>query len=328
MRPNLMRTLLTILLLALAVLAALWLPGGRAFAQAAQATLRVDGAGSGALTVGDLVPLTLEVSHPGDTVAILPELGTTWGDFEVRDASPSEVLVNEDGSLTTRQQLVVTLFAPGAYSTPPLPVRITNRTGTTYEVLALPVSLSVDSVLTEPEPPLRDLKAQAEAPGNVAVQAAGGLGLAALAAAGAWLLWRRGTLGRLNARTSMERALGELERLEAQGLVQQGKFKELYLGVSQTVRRHLAREYGVDVEDRTTSELRALLRRLPLPAHAARRLLDLLSECDLVKFAEVTPTPQSADALLEEARAVVRTVSGARQSTAPASSPSPAGGRP
>ncbi len=76
----------------------------------------------------------------------------------------------------------------------------------------------------------------------------------------------------------------------------------MYLAVSHSVRRHLEREFGVAAHERTTSELRSALRRLPLGPEIPHRLLTLFAESDLVKFAQVTPTPESADALLAEAR--------------------------
>ncbi|MGL4651277.1 MAG: hypothetical protein ACRC1H_17865 [Caldilineaceae bacterium] len=281
-------------------------------AQAAQAVLIPDETAA-ALTVGDVATLLLEVTHPADTVAILPTLGPAWGDVEVRAATAPEVTVNEDGGLTTRQTLSVALFAPGTVATLPLAVQVTNRSGTTYEVIAPPVTLTVQSVLTEPEPPLRDLKPQAVIARSIWLPVAGGLALLAALSGAGWYLWRRGALGRLGARTPLERALADLDSLAAAGLVQQGRYKELSLGLSQTVRRHLEREYGLVVEERTTRELRAVLRRTPLPAPAARRLLDLLAECDLIKFSEVTPSVAGAAALIDEARVVVRAISAGRE---------------
>ncbi len=300
-------------------------------AQAAQATLLREG--DAALTVGDRATLTLEVRHAADTVAILPTLGEAgaWGDFELVSTEPPSVNPNDDGSLTTRQSFVVTLFAPGLFTTPQLAVRMTDRSGVTYEVAPPPLTLTVDSVLTEPDPALRDLKAQAE------VRAMGWLGpvlglvALALAGAGGWWLWRRGAVGGLRPSTAMDRALAELNKLAAAGLAEQGKFKELSIGISQTVRKYLARELAIEVEDRTTRELRAQLRRTPLSAPAARRLLELLAECDLVKFSEATPTVEGAHALIDEAKEVVREVSGARHAPATegaAPAQAAAGGRP
>lgn len=300
--------------------------GAPLLAQAAQAALVREGEQT-ALTVGDRATLTLEVQHAAGTVAILPTLDASisWGELELVSAQPPTVIENEDGSLTTRQSFVVALFAPGSFSAPPLAVRMTDRSGDSYEISPPPLTLTVDSVLTEPEPALRDLKAQAAVRGIGPLQVAlGTLGLA-LAAAGGWWLWRRGVAGGLRATSAMERALAELNKLAAAGLAEQGKFKDLYLGVSQTVRRHLQRELAIEVEDRTTRELRARLRRSPLSAQAARRLIELLAECDMVKFSEATPSVEGAQALLDEARAVVREVSEAR-ATPPAAQAAPAPG--
>ena len=71
------------------------------------------------LTVGDPVQLTLEVTHPAGSQVIIPQLDVTWGNFEVRDQSPASTVANDDGTLTTRQTLDVTLFDVGEFQTPP-----------------------------------------------------------------------------------------------------------------------------------------------------------------------------------------------------------------
>jgi hypothetical protein len=148
------------------------------------------------------------------------------------------------------------------------------------------------------------------------------LGIAALGIAVvlAWLGWRRiGSLPHA-ARTPLERALRELGAIEATNYPRQGRYKEMYLAVSQTVRHHLEREYGIRLHDRTTGELRVALRGIALPADETWRLLAFFAETDLVKYAQATPTPESAAALVSEARAVVQEVSLARASLVAASS--------
>ena len=67
------------------------------------------------LNVGDPVQLTLEVIHPADFQVIIPKLGQTWGNFEVRGQSPATTTPNEDGTATTRATIEVTLFYRRAF---------------------------------------------------------------------------------------------------------------------------------------------------------------------------------------------------------------------
>ena len=50
------------------------------------------------LTVGDLVTLTLEVTHPADHAVVVPRLGCEWGPFEVLSQTPAHTVFNGDGT--------------------------------------------------------------------------------------------------------------------------------------------------------------------------------------------------------------------------------------
>lgn len=315
-RQGLRSVLLSLLALALAGL----MPKV-AMAQDAQARLIAD---STPVTVGDVVSLQVEVDHPADTVVILPKLAEEWGDLEVRTQFPAVVEERADGGLTTHQQIDVTLFAPGIFQTPLLTANLTNRQGGTTEVQVPPATLVVNSLLTPADTEPRDIKPQVALGGawrRYALPAGGALALiAALALVFWWLRGRRGLLKR----TSLQRALDELDTIAAAGYPKQGRYQELYFEVTHTMRHHLEREFGMPCDERTTSELRALLRPLPLAPETSRRLLTLFQESDLVKFARVTPNEESADLLFQEARALCREVSAAQEPLPAATAPSPA----
>lgn len=316
---------------ALLPVAALLLLAAPAWAQTppVMARLVFDGA---PLTVGAPVHLTLEVVHPADTVAILPTLGADWSPtVEVRTQSAPITRDNGDGTLTTSQEIEAAIFAPGTFATAPVRAVVSDRSGVTVNAVAAPVPLTVNSVLSAEDTTPRDIKPQAtlSAFWTIVAWVVGGLLLVALLA---WLL-RRFVLRRraLRNRSALERVLDELAAIDAAHYPQQGQYKEMYLAVSHSVREHLQREFGVETQERTTSEMRAALRGLPLGPEIPRRLLTLFAESDLVKFAQVTPTPTSAEALLNEARALSISISDAhaadvaRRSAAQGQNPAPVG---
>jgi hypothetical protein len=292
-----------ILGLLLAVLTALLL-GGRAWAQdlPVMARLVYDGA---PLTVGQPAHFTLEVIHPVDTVAILPALDADWSStIEVRTQSAPTTRANGDGTLTTSQAIEAAIFAPGDFATPPVRTVVSDRSGVTVNAVAAPVPLTVDSVLTAEDVEPRDIKPQARL-GWLWIALGWIAGALLVVLLAAWpvrrILQRRHVLRN---RTALKRVLDELTAIGASHFPENGQYKEMYLAVSHSVRSHLEREFGVDAHERTTSEMRSALRGLPLGQEIPRRLLTLFSESDLVKFAQVTPTPASAEALLVEARAL------------------------
>jgi hypothetical protein len=84
------------------------------------------------------------------------------------------------------------------------------------------------------------------------------------------------------------------------------RFGEFFDRVNDAVREYLGARFGFDGLESTTRETLAALRRvpnfvLPLPEVAA-----FLQECDLVKFADVTPSLEECERALVDAERVVR----------------------
>jgi hypothetical protein len=291
------------------------------------------------MTVGDPVQLTLEVTHPAGYQVVIPKLEHSWGPFEVRSQSQASTEANDNGTETTRQLIEVTLYDLGEFETPTLPLMIGDGSGQVMEELAPSVKLIVTPTLTENDNNLRDIKPQAglDVP-SVWPWIAGALLAAVAAALGAWWLYRhmRGEpafrLPRaVDNRPPWQVACDELARIEGLGLVEQGRFKEYYTLVTDCLRVYLEAQFDLRVLDRTTSELRLVLRRSELSADDARGFLDLFMDSDLVKFAKLTPDVREALQVAVEARQLVEATrpalapepppSGEKPSVAPVSSP-------
>jgi hypothetical protein len=259
------------------------------------------------LTVGDPVQLTLEVIHPGTTEVLMPELERTWGDFDVREQGPISTETLADGTEVTRQPIEAALFAPGTFRTPPLAVTVIDETGSAGRTVATPAELTVISVLDEGEATLRDIKPQATLPlpKNWPVYAGVALGVLALLLGG----WQ--TVRRWQARRSVDRrppaqvALDELARIKSLRLPEDGRFKEHYHLVTACLRQYLERQYRIPAQDRTTAELKPLLQSTSMSDTQADAFGRLFVDTDLVKFTDVTPSPEAAYNLLLRARALV-----------------------
>jgi hypothetical protein len=260
-------------------------------------------------TVGDSLELTLVVNHPAGYQVIAPELGEQWGDFVIRSQSPATTGANGDGTETTIIVFDARLFAPGEFSTPPLPVTVTDGAGQLIETTAAPVPVTIMSVLVEGDTELRDIKPQAELPFmNLLPWLAGGL-LLALAAGGGYLLWQRRqarlALAAIDNRLPHEVALDELNRIARLGLPEQKLFKEHYSMVSDTVRVYLERIYDVPMMERTTGEITTELQHTTLDRGTQRRVITFLDESDLVKFSDFVPSEAEAYELIAQGRMIV-----------------------
>ncbi len=270
-----------------------------------QATLT---ANANELTVGDPVQLTLKVSHPAGTQVIVPRLEQTWGNFEVQHQSQTETVQNPDGSETTRQTLTVTLFEPGDFETPPLPLTITDNTGQVSEVATTPAGLTVVPVLAEGDTSLMDIRPQAGmdvASMWPAILAGLVIGLA-MAGGGWWLYrrWRTGGFG-VDNRPPFQVALDELAHIESLKLPEKDRFKTHYTLVTDCLRTYIEKQFQVHAFDRTTVELKQSLAQSTMPVEHTRLFIDLFKDSDLVKFAKLEPSVEEAYDLSTQARYLV-----------------------
>ncbi len=118
--------------------------------------------GGEAITVGDVIPLTLQVTHPAGWRVIVPTLEKQWGEFEVRSQSTPVITANGDGTETTSQKIEVVRMRPGEVQTPAFTLSIADDQGNLQNVEVAPVSVVVQSVLVAGDTTLRDLKPQAD----------------------------------------------------------------------------------------------------------------------------------------------------------------------
>jgi hypothetical protein len=264
------------------------------------------------LTVGDLVQLTLEVTHPTGYQVILPKLEQAWGPFEVRSQSQATTAANDNGTETTRQTIEVTLFDLGEFETPELRFGVSNGAGQVSEETVPSISLMVVPTLAENDNNLRDIKPQAALTvPPVWPWIVGGVLLAAVAAVVGWWAYRRrqgkpfGLAPTVDNRPVWQVAFDTLDSIEGMGLVGQGRFKEHYTLVADALRAYLENQFGLRVFDRTTSELKPILQRSELQPEHSRQLLDLFADSDLVKFAKFVPDPKLASRLTARARDLV-----------------------
>lgn len=108
-------------------------------------------------------------------------------------------------------------------------------------------------------------------------------------------------------------ALAELERIRDSDLLAENKTDEYFDRVSDTVRAYLGARYGFDTIElgwsgleTTTREMLDLLKRVRPPITELKTIRAFLDDCDLVKFARVTPTPEECLRALERGQTIVR----------------------
>ncbi|MCG3140259.1 MAG: hypothetical protein HDKAJFGB_01305 [Anaerolineae bacterium] len=258
------------------------------------------------ITVGDVIPLQIAVTHPQGWRVAFPKLDTQWGDLEIRKQDAPTITANADGTETTTTEIDVTAFRPGSATTPELNLTLADAQGAVQNVYAAPVTLQVQSVLKADDQTLRDIKAQAELwqltssplpfAGSVVLAAGILIGAAALA-------WKHRPPQ--DKRTPRERALDELKELDALALDEKMNVKFLSVRVSEILRAYLVDGCGISARDLTTGELAQELKTRGVPPEIAAQMIAALRVCDDVKFANDISDKQAIQNLTPLTRQIV-----------------------
>ena len=294
------------------------------------------------LTVGDLATISLIVSHPEDFTVVIPRLEREWGPFEVQAQTSVQTVSLTDGIRTVAKQFRVTLFAPGAFETPDIPVSVRGPDGTVAQVSPAPIQLTVLSVLASPDEELKDLRPPADlsTPFWERTIVLVLIAVVVLTTAGGttFFLIRRSRGGDQpvaalpDLRTPWEIAIQELDRIARLNLPAIGEMKEHYTLVAAALRTYLGATYrrdagGRNVEDMSTEEIAASIGQSALDDANARLVVELLQETDLVKFANYEPTVAGANEAIVRVRSIIEATR-ETVSTVPAATPGVHGAAP
>jgi hypothetical protein len=243
-------------------------------------------ASSDNITVGDVIPLTLRVTHPAGWRVIVPTLDKQWGEFEVRSQSTPVISASGNGVETTSQKIEVVRMRPGEVQTPAFTLSIADDQGNLQNVEVAPVALTIQSVLVAGDTTLRDLKPQAELLTSqrmvwpLIVAAA----LGVIGAIG-YFSNRRRNRPVIDQRTPRERALATLHTLAAQNPHTPEGIKAACVDIAVCLRDYIAATTPVPARDLTTNELVHQLKDNNLPGDWINNTLNVLRVCDSVKFA-------------------------------------------
>jgi hypothetical protein len=272
-------------------------------------------------TVGDPIQLNIDIVHPSNVTVQVLSPGERLGEFTVLEFLPGPLpspgdSPGPDRRLHHRARLLVALFRTGEFEFPPIPIFLETG-GKRTQAATQPVNISIESVITEKDPALKDLKKQAEIEDPFPWRTASILAIVFLLLLAGLALWLRRR--RRRARpippasqpllSPLELAEAELRDLLTRGLIEKGFMKSFYVELSEIVKRVLEAGFSISTSEKTTAEIMYALQGGPAgPAGSPRmeRIETLLLECDLVKFAKYIPSRQETDAAVVAAFAVLQ----------------------
>jgi hypothetical protein len=107
-------------------------------------------------------------------------------------------------------------------------------------------------------------------------------------------------------RPPWEVALEKLDEVRHAGLLETERYSEYFDRVNDTIRLYLGDRYGFDGLESTTDEILQAMKLVPHFGVAIPEIAAFLQECDLVKFARMTPSNEECLRTLDQAERVVR----------------------
>jgi hypothetical protein len=273
------------------------------------------------LRVGDELHLTIEaVAETGVDVS-MPQFEDAIGPFDILErTTPPDVPV--DGRRRWRHAYRLSTFESGELAIPSIELEFVDRrdgaqadeaTGST--LASEPIPVTVTTVLAESDDPLATRKVRdpvyvrAPMSGRLIAAIVGGAVLALallILIIGRLTRSRRAVPWAAPALPPHVWALGELDRLAGDSLIERGEVQAYYFRLSDIVRSYIERRYGLMAPERTTNEFLREARRHQALRELHRTLLaSFLRTADMVKFALHRPTAADADEAWSAARRFV-----------------------
>jgi hypothetical protein len=284
-----------------------------------------------------VLPAGLDLSNATEMKKVLDAAGFAVPE---QDASASARLWTDPDDkaspvTTTHLDLPVVLLPKKAgrakLDLPAFPVAIARANGEITTVCTRPHSIIVEDPIADvpdaqpkPNPPPRPQREEWTAMKKLVEYGSAGL-LAGLAVA--WIAYKIATRPKAPVpppppRPPWEIALEKLDEVRHAGLLDVLRYGEYFDRVSDAVRGYLGARFGFDGLESTTDEILTALRKqgagfvhtggeaellgAPAPGIPIEEIARFLRECDLVKFANLTPTEEQCAAALAAGERIVR----------------------
>ncbi|WP_297905515.1 hypothetical protein [uncultured Parabacteroides sp.] len=282
------------------LIAAVSLAGGKVYAQRPLIDVTID---SAAILIGEQTTLHLTVTADKDRpVQIVIPNDTLMAGVEVLNLSKADSTEIENDRLVIKQDVLITSFDSSLYLLPPL--KVIDGVDTVY---SNQVALKVSTIPVNVDKPeeFSDIKTVWKPPFVWAdyYPIIYGILLALfLICVIAYIVKR------MRAKKSLipfkkeepklpphEQAIKELDEIKQQKLWQQGRSKEYYTLITDTLRKYIEERFGISAMEMTSGEILDLIRKNSDAQSVYDNLKQILQLADFVKFAKMHPLPDEND---------------------------------
>ncbi len=258
------------------------------------------------VTVGDPIQATLTVLLSPGVRLQAPEIPRKLGRFSVGEIHGPEQSRQRDGRTRITYRFPVTVFRPGRQTLPS--IRLQGEEGDSeipLEARTEPVAILVASVLDGSRREIADIKDVASLPTGGGLWWLLGSVLAAAALA-VWAFRRMPTTHPVKVDVvpeppvpAHEWAHRRLRELLSSSLLSKGKIKGFYIELAEILKEFLNRRFRIVTAERTTDELIVSLGKTRSSRQAVPGCRQILTRCDLVKFARLRPADPETRAAVD-----------------------------
>ncbi|MCJ7508867.1 MAG: BatD family protein [candidate division Zixibacteria bacterium] len=247
------------------------------------------------VTIGDEVSYILTVK--GKPEIKLDSLGLNLSPFKIKEKKSYPSQKDKAGNLIQKEEYVITIFELGSFVIPPAKIKYIDTENQVKEATSDSIAIKVSSIgMPQDAKDIKGLKP----PFVIKEKSRWYLylipALVALAILGwLYLRWRGKGIGLPLSppepeKPAWEIALTELRKLKDSDYIQKNQIKKYYIILSEIMRKYLEKRFNIFAMDRTTLEIKSEMRRVKADKQVIQRAVDLLSDCDLVKFAKYVPS--------------------------------------
>ncbi|GHV47306.1 hypothetical protein FACS1894181_00490 [Bacteroidia bacterium] len=271
--------------------------GGKAHAQRTLIEAKID---SAAILIGEQTHIHLTVvTDKGRAVQMLVPVDTIVRGVEVLDISAPDTSLIENDRIVIRQDLLITSFDSDLYSFPPF--RVVDGVDTVYSKGELGLKVVTVEVDTEKPEEFYDIAGIWKPPFVLSdyylIIYSVLIGLFLICVIG-YVIERiknkKPVIPFAKEKPKLpphEQAIHELDRIKLQKLWQQGRNKEYYTLVTETLRKYIVERFSVYAMEMTSAEILAIIRRENEADSVYDNLKQVLLLADFVKFAKFNPLP-------------------------------------
>lgn len=274
--------------------------GGNVYGQKTLIDIAID---SAAILIGEQTTLHLTVTADnGRSVQLVIPNDTLMTGVEVLNLSKPDTSVIENNRLLIKQDVLITSFDSSLYLLPPL--KVIDGADTVYSnQVALKVTpIPVNADKPEEFNDIKDIWQPSFVLADYYPLIYGVLLALFLICVAAYIIKR------IRSRKSLipfkkqepklpphEQAIKELDEIKQQKLWQQGRNKEYYTLITDTLRKYIVDRFDVNAMEMTSGEILDMLKGEESAKPVYNNLKQILQLSDYVKFAKMQPLPDEND---------------------------------